>query len=113
MEQPGLVPVQKPPADGTQFLFRISCHCGIDLPQLYRRQAGIAEKFRPHKPVRASGWDARTGSLEIQPRKGSAFSRVTFIVPPFGSSYSRVSPTLASNRALPSGELGEYASRSP
>ncbi len=49
----------------------------------------------------------RVGRALAQPWYGSALTSVTFMVLPLGSVYSRVSPTLASISAPPSGEFGE------
>ena len=63
----------------------------------------------------------RRGPEEHVPRPRRADSagerlrghRVTFMLPPSGSRYSRVSPTRAPSRAAPSGEFGEMTCRSP
>ena len=48
-----------------------------------------------------------TGTAPGQLWYGSALSSVTLTTAPLGTVYSRVSPTLASISAAPSGELGE------
>ena len=56
---------------------------------------------------------ARSEAQDPQARNGSAETSATFMLPPSGSWYSRVSPTWAPMSAAPSGELGDTTSRPP
>ena len=72
-------------------------------PRALRRARGGPPRRGPHRDRRDGR--ARLGVANGQARNGSAETSVTFMLPPLGSWYSRVSPTWAPISAAPSGEL--------